>query len=414
MSGTTTGTDAATEPRTNTRFAAMQGGLFAEVTKADVGDGVARLREQGYAILSWADPWFPDPALSPAVRDALSASLDDPGTAHYTLPIGDERLREAIAVKCRERNDLTVDPRRNVIVTPGSDAGLYFAMAALLDPGDEVLVPDPSYPSNASNCALLGAVAVPVPLDPEAGWQLDLAALRAAVTARTRMVVLTHPNNPTTTVFTREVLEGLRDLVVQHDLVLVCDQAFEDFVFTTEGFTTPASLPGLWERTLTVFSFSKGHGLSGLRVGYVVGPDTLLDSLYGTAVNVVGATNTAAQAAARAALLDDAALQRRHLDFEARRHEVVDRLGRVPGVRLQVPESGYLSWVDVSALGGGDVVADHLLRDARVSVNSGAPYGASGAGHIRLVHGCYRDPARMTQALDEIAASLTRLAGAGR
>lgn len=414
MSSLTPDATPVTPVRTNSRFAAMQGGLFAEVTKADVGDGVARLREQGYAILSWADPWFPDQALSPVVRDALVASLEDPATTHYTLPIGDERLREAIATKCRDRNGLTIDPRRNVIVTPGSDAGLWFAMAALLDPGDEVIVPDPSYPSNASNCSLLGAVPVPVPLDPDTGWQLDIDALRAALTTRTRMVVLTHPNNPTTTVFTREVLEALRDVIVEHDLVLVCDQAFEDFVFTREGLTTPASLPGLWERTLTVFSFSKGHGLSGLRVGYVVGPDTLVDSLYGAAVNVVGATNTAAQVAARAALADQAALAERHDDFEQRRHEVVARLGAVPGVSVQVPESGYLSWIDVSGLGGGDVVADHLLRDAKVSVNSGAPYGAAGAGHIRLVHGCYRDPARMIQALDEIAASLTRLADSGR
>jgi aspartate/methionine/tyrosine aminotransferase len=371
---------------------------------------VARLQAEGYRILSWADPWLPDPALSPVVREALLESLDSAGTAHYTLPIGERRLREAIAEKCRRVNGLTVDPARNVLVTPGSDAGLWFAMAALLEPGDEVLVPDPSYPSNAVNCTLLGARPVLVPVDAADGWQLDVEAMRAALTARTRMVVLTHPSNPTGTVIRRERLEALRDLVVEHDLLLVCDQAFEDFVFDGIELVTPAALPGMWERTLTVCSMSKGHGLSGLRVGYVVGPDRLMDGLYGTAVNVVGASNTAAQVASAAALRDTEALAERHADFEARRHDVVRILGGVPGVRVEAPESGFLSWIDVGGLGTGDEVAAHLLADARVSVNSGAPYGPSGVNHVRLVHGCYRDPAEMRRALEEIADSLRRLA----
>ncbi|WP_202865438.1 pyridoxal phosphate-dependent aminotransferase [Ornithinimicrobium sufpigmenti] len=394
----------------NDRFAPMQGGLFADVTKADVGDGVARLQDQGYRILSWADPWFPDPALAPGVRKVLQDSVDAPGTAHYTLPIGGLALREAVAQKCLRTNGLELDPRRHVLITPGSDSGLYFAMAAVLDAGDEVLVPDPSYPSNAVNCRLLGAVPVLVPMAASDGWQLDVEAMRAAITPRTRMVVLTHPNNPTGTVLRRDRLEALRDLIVEHDLVLVCDQAFEDFIYDDVEMVTPASLPGLWERTLTVFSLSKGHGLSGMRVGYVVGPDTMMDALYGSAVNVVGATNTIAQAAAVAALSDTADLDARWADFEARRHDVQRILGEVPGVRVERPESGFLSWIEVRDLGTGDEVAAHLLRDAQTSVNSGAPYGPSGEGHLRLVHGCYRDPAQMAQALEAVAASLTRLA----
>ncbi len=394
----------------NSRFARMQGGLFAEVTKADVGDGVARLREQGCRILSWADPWFPDPALSRTVRQALRESLEAPGTAHYTLPIGRLATREAMAAKLWRTNGLRVDPRRNVLVTPGSDAGLWFAMAALLEPGDEVVVPDPSYPSNAVNCRLLGAEPVLVPLDPDDGWQLDVDAVRAVLTPRTRMVLLTHPNNPTGTVLRRDRLEALRDLVVEHDLVVVCDQAFEDFVFDGIELVTPAGLPGMWERTLTVFSLSKGHGLSGLRVGYLVGPDALMDALYGSAVNVVGATSTSAQAAAVASLGDELTMAERHQDFEARRHDVARVFHDLPGVHVSPVESGYLSWVDVSALGTGDEVAAHLLADARVSVNSGTPYGPSGRGHVRIVHGCYRDRGRMVAALYEVAASLRRLA----
>ena len=406
----TVGADGGHTTYLNSRFARMQGGLFAEVTKADVGDGVGRLRAQGYRILSWADPWFPDPALSPAVRETLRASLEDARTAHYTLPIGGLPLREAVADKLARVNGLDVDPRRNVLVTPGSDSGLWFAMAALLEPGDEVIVPDPSYPSNAVNCRLLGAEPVLVPLDPDDGWQLDVEAVRAALTPRTRMVLLTHPNNPTGTVLRRDRLEELRDLVVEHDLVVVCDQAFEDFVFDGVEMVTPAALPGMWERTLTVFSLSKGHGLSGLRVGYVVGPDSLMDGLYGSAVNVVGATNTASQLAAVASLADADAMAERHEDFEARRRDVARVLAGVPGVTVAPVESGFLSWVHVGPLGTGDEVAAHLLADARVSVNSGSPYGPAGRDHVRIVHGCYRDRGQMVAALEEVAASLRRLA----
>lgn len=396
--------------RLSSRFQDVEGGLFSAVTKADVGDGVAQLRDEGCRILSWADPWFPDPALSPRVQGALLQAVTSAGAAHYTLPIGDLALRVAIAKKCRSVNGLEIDPRRNVIVTPGSDAGLYFAMAVTLDPGDEVLIPEPSYPSNAVNCSLLGAIPVGVPLDSADGWQLDMDALRSAVSPRTRMILLTHPNNPTSTVFRRERLEALRDLCVEHDLTLVCDQAFEDFVYDGVEMVTPAALPEMWERTLTVFSFSKGYGLSGLRVGYVVGPDRLMNALYGAAVNVIGATNSTAQSAAIAALHDRDELAARYDDFEARRHNVVRVLSGVPGVKMDVPESGFLSWVDVSALGTGDEVSAHLLTDAQVSVNAGAPYGRSGTGYIRLVHGCYRDPAQMDAALDDVTTSLRRLA----
>lgn len=186
---------------------------------------------------------------------------------------------------------------------------------------------------------------------------------------------------------------------------------FEDFVYDGLEMVTPAALPGLWERTVTVFSLSKGYGLSGLRVGYLVAHDEVMDRLYGAAVNVVGATSTPSQLAALAALGDEGALVERHRDFEARRHAVADLLCAVPGVRLAPVESGYLSWVDVSALGSGEEVAAHVLREARVAVNDGAPYGPSGAGSIRLVHGCHRDPAEALGAVAAVADALAMLAG---
>lgn len=171
--------------------------------------------------------------------------------------MGDAELKAAIARKLARQNGLSVVPERNILITPGSDSGLLFAMMPFIEPGDEVLVPDPSYPSNFLNPKLLGGRAVSVLLDEANGFRLTRAALEAALSPRTKMVLLTNPNNPTTTVFSREEMTMLAEFVIEHDLVAVVDQAFEDFLFDGREMVTLAALPGMWERTVTVCSVSK-------------------------------------------------------------------------------------------------------------------------------------------------------------
>ena len=186
-------------------------------------------------------------------------------------------------LRLQQQNGLTVDPERNILITPGSDSGLYFAILPFVGQGDEVLIPSPSYPNNFLDVKIMGGVPVAVELDAADGYQLSRAQLEAKYTARTRMVLLTHPNNPTTTIYNRASLQALADFVQEHDLILVVDQAFEDYTFGAECLT-PAALPGMFERTVTVFSFSKGMGLSGMRVGYIVCSDQIMDSMYANAV----------------------------------------------------------------------------------------------------------------------------------
>lgn len=396
-------------PYMNPRFDGLEGGLFSSVTKADVGEGAARLMEQGYDLLGWADPFFPDPSLPASVCKAMADALAEGTPAHYTMPIGSFALRQAAAEKCRRYNGLALDPSRNVLITPGSDSGLLFAMLPFLQEGDEVLVPDPSYPSNFLNCRLCGARAVPVPLSAKDGYQPDAAAFAERVTPRTKMVLLTHPNNPTGTVFSRGSLEALCRVIVEHDLILVCDQAFEDHIFDGRELVTPAALPGMWERTVTTFSISKGLGLSGLRVGYIAACDRFMDVYYGAAVNVLGATNTLAQTGALAAMRDASILPAYHRILDRRRRMAYEAFSAVPGVRMQLPESGILSWLDVSALGTDGEVAAYLLEHARVLVNEGRNYGAQGAGHLRIVHACYKDDEKAASVFARIADALTRM-----
>ena len=386
-------------------FRKAEGGLFTAVEKADVGSAYQEMEKQGVALMGWADPFMPDASMPKHVEQALIDAIRHPSAPHYTAPIGSSQLKAKIAEKLKTKNHLLVDPERNILITPGSDSGLYFAILPFIEDGDEVLIPSPSYPNNTLNIEIMGGRVVPVPLRPETGYQLEAELLEQSVSEKTKMIVLTHPNNPTTTVYNRQSLEILRDFVLRHDLILVCDQAFEDFCYENE-MITPAAMDGMFERTVTVFSFSKGMGLSGLRVGYLVCGDEIMDSLYANAVSVLGATNTACQKALIAALEDPSFMQEFERAFDIRRQAAEKILNSIPNVHADLPQSGFLCWVDVSRLGDSSQIVQYLVKHAQVAVNDGKNYGPGGEGHLRIVLGVYRDDAKVIAALERIKAAL--------
>ncbi len=388
------------------RFAGVEGGLFTKVTKADVGDGFASMESGNVTLMGWADPFYPDPSIPENIINVVTEAYKTGFPSHYTMPIGSLELREEIAKKCKVKNSLDIDPKRNVLITPGSDSGLFFSMMPLLNAGDEVLVPDPSYPNNFLDPKLLGAKVVPFALKEEEGYQLNFQELEEKVTEKTKLVLLTHPNNPTTTVFRKENLQKLAEFVIKHDLFLVVDQAFEDMVYDDIDFVTPAALPGMWERTVTVFSISKGMGLSGFRVGYVVACDTLMDLYYGAAVGVIGATNTAAQIGAIAAFKDDSFMDAYYEEFNLRRQDAFEVFSKVPGIKLKMSESGFFSWINVSGLGNSAEITEYLIHEAGVAVNDGINYGTEGNGYLRIIHGCLGDRFKAKEVLEKIAKAL--------
>jgi len=391
----------------NQNFRDIEGGLFSrESGKADVGDVAARIAEMGAANMAWADPFYPDPSTPPHVLRAAVEELERGTTSHYTAPIGNMELKKAIAKKLKSYNGLDADPLRNIIITPGSDAGLLFAMMPFISPGDEIMVPDPSYPSNFLNPRLLGGVTVPVPLEKANGYQPDIQEFKKRLTPKTKMILISHPNNPTATVFRRNALEALCQFIVENDLVLVCDQAFEDMIYDGIEFVTPASLPHMFERTVTTFSVSKGMGLSGFRIGYNVACDRVMDVFHGSAVNVVGASNTAAQTAVLEAFRDNSFLKDYTEKLDKRRKAVYKIFSNTPGVVLKPAESGFLSWLDISAIGESGEIVQHLIEHARVLVNDGSFYGAQGRGHIRVVHGCFWEDEQALDACMRISAAL--------
>lgn len=391
-------------------FAGLEGGLFSSVSKADVGEGAGKLIERGTDILAWADPFFPDPSIPESVKRVMTDAVADGFPAHYSMPIGRAELRRTIAAQVARRTGLDIDPSRNVIVTPGSDTGLLYAMMPFVNPGTEVLVPEPTYPNAFLNPRLLGGITVTVPLRADAGWQIDVTELERRLTPATKMVVVCQPNNPTTTVYRRETLEELARFVVENDLVLVCDQAFEDHVFDGRELVAPATLPGMWERTLTVCSVSKGLGLSGFRIGYIYAHDAIMDVLYGGAVNVLGTAATVTSIGANEALGDEALLDEIHARLVRRREIACAELGSIPGVAMDPPETGILAWLDVSRLGTSQEVVAYLLEHANVLVNPGDQYGEHGEGYVRLVYAAFADDDRAASVFARIRDALTELA----
>lgn len=396
----------------NTRFRDLQSGLFSEAADDAPAEDLAVFQQSGGDILAWADLFLPDLFLPNSVQNAMQDALSKGIGTHTDMPIGAPALREALAQRISKRTRLNIDAHRNVLVTPGSDSGLFYAMMPFIAEGDEVLVPDPSYPANFQNPELLGGKAVSVPLYAKDNWQPRVEEFEKRLTPHTKMVLLTHPNNPTGTVFRRESLQALCAFIVKHDLILVCDQAFEDHIFDGIEYVCPCTLPGMWERTITVCSLSKGYGLSGFRIAYLYADAPIMDVLYAACSNILGTPNTLASIGALAALQDESILPTYSKLLERRRQLAYDRLNAIPGTRMQLNESGCVCWLDVHRLGTSEEVTQYLTANARILVSPGSSYGSQGEGFLRIVTACFIKESDAVLRFERIRDALTKLAQA--
>lgn len=356
--------------------------------------------------LCWADPFYPSSTLPEGVRAACIKALDGPA-AHYTLPSGLSELRQAVAKKVREFNGLDVDPLKELFIIGGSDTGLFYAMMPYITPGagDEILIFDPSYMGNFTNAALLGAKAVHVDLNRE-DWSIDFDALEAAVTSHTKLLVMTNPNNPTGRSYTRQELLKLAAFVEKHDLAVVVDQAFEECVFSGHEMVTFAALPGMWERTSTVFTTSKGMGLCGFRVAYIVSCARTSRAYQRAVVSVGGAPNTLAQYGALAAFQDRSFVAQYAKVYESRTRRSWEMLQNIPGIRCHMPDAGYYLWVDVSQLGSAAELVDYIASQAKVVITGGSGFGRQGKDFLRIITISMDDDERYFKAMERLCHAL--------
>ena len=343
-------------------------------------------------FFGWADPYFPDYSLPETVKQGILKSMEE-NASHYTLPIGDIKMRQAVAKRVKEVNGLIVDPNKNIVITSGSDISFNYAMRPFLVPGEcnEVLMPTPSYCNNFLSPMLMGGKAVPVPTYAEDGYDLRIEEFEKRLTPKTKIVAITNPNNPTTTVYSEKTLRALADFVMRHDLVLFTDQCFEDSVFDGYKMFDIINMPGMFERTILVSSFSKNMGLCGLRLAYIVAHEDIMGVLQTCAVNYIGAPSTIAQYGVMEELAHPSVIQSLRTEFQKRGIECYALLNDIPNVYCHKPESGFFLWLEIDKLGTPDEICRYLLEDTKVAVSSGNMFGPLGSKGIRIVFGAKKD-----------------------
>ena len=340
------------------------------------------LEAQGRSIIH-LELGEPDFHPGKSVIDSATRALAE-GKDRYCPVAGLPALRAAIAEYLLRTRNITVSADQ-VVIAPGCKAILFFAMMVLLEPGDEVLYPDPGFPGYASISLGLGAVPVPFELSPQNALQPNLSEVSAKITRRTRMLILNSPGNPTGTVYTDEIQRGLAELAVKHDLWVLSDEIYARIIYGSEYFSM-LRYPGMAERTLIIDGFSKSFAMTGWRLGYAVAPLEVAAALTMMAVNSYTCVAEFTQYAAIEALNDREGTTPKMLaEFARRREQFVRDLNQVPGFRCQPPGGAFYAWVDIRETGiSAEEVCRILLDEAGVAAIPGAAFGPAGKDFIRF------------------------------
>ncbi len=316
------------------------------------------------------------------IEAAYRAMLD--GHTHYGPAAGLPELRRAVAHHVGRTRGLNVDPEQ-VVITPGGKPVIFFTVLSLVEPGDEVLLPDPGFPIYESAVSFAGGTPVAVPLREERNFRLDVADIQARLTHRTRLIILNSPHNPTGSVLTAEDLEAIADLVRRHDVYVLSDEIYSRIIYDG-GHHSLASLPGMAERTIILDGFSKTYAMTGWRLGYGVFPPELVPGIIRLMVNSVSCTATFVQLAGLAALEGPQdCVEAMVAEFRRRRDFLVSALNEIPGIRCVEPQGAFYAFPSVKGLPlSSREFADRLLSGFGVAVLSGDAFGSAGAGYLRL------------------------------
>ncbi len=340
------------------------------------------LEKQGRSIihLELGEPDFhPAAPVVDAVRAAVAGGRD-----RYVSTRGIPALREAIAAYLKRTRRLEV-AAEEVLVAPGCKMALALAMMALIEPGDEVLYPDPSFPIYPSFTRGLGATAVPFFLEEKNRFQPDLAEIAAKISPRTKMLIFNSPNNPTGTVFSGETLARIAELAVRHDLWVISDEIYARILFGGE-YQSIWALPGMAERTVIIDGFSKSFAMTGWRLGYGVAPTGVVDAMDLLVLNTFTCAAEFTQVAAIEALADSTnAVEAMVAEYRKRRDLFVTGLNRVPGFRCQSPDGAFYAWVNIEDTElSAEEMARILLEEAGVAGIAGAAFGSAGKNYLRF------------------------------
>jgi aspartate aminotransferase len=339
----------------------------------------------------------------PAIVEAAVQAARD-GHVHYSDMRGLHALRQAFAAKLRDFNRIDVAADQ-VLVTNGLTHASFAAIMATVDPGDEVILLEPYYPQHVGKVELAGGRVVFAPLDAANDFAIDAALIEPKITDRTKAIVLINPCNPTGRVYSRAELTVLADIAIRHDLLVISDEVYEYITFDDAAHLSIASLPGMADRTISLFAFTKAYAMDGWRIGCAVASQPLVDAMLKITMNDVTHVNSFIQYGALEAVTGGAdAVAAMVADDRAKRDLVVGRLNQMPGVTCAAPAGTIYAFPDISGTGcRSQELAEAILHQAHVVVEAGSFYGPAGDGHLRVCFGSVD-----TERLDEAMSRLSR------
>jgi aspartate aminotransferase len=392
------------------RISTMAGNVQASATLAAAARA-KQLKSEGKKVFDFSlgEPDFPTP---PHICDAALKAMRE-GQTKYTAASGTVELRQSIARWYEKFYGIKYTPEQ-IIVSNGAKHSISTALASVLNPGDEVIIPAPYWVSYSDLVQMCGATYRTVPTTLASGFKMSPEQLREAITPRTRLLMLNSPSNPTGSVYTREELTKLAEIVLERQITVLSDEIYERLVFGDARATCFATLlPGLQDLTLTISGASKTFSMTGWRIGWTLGPRPIIGAMGNVQSQQTSSPCSVSQAAARAALEgDQTCVETMRKEFEARRDLVCARLAKLPGVRVRVPEGAFYAFFDVSSWSGkqlaGETVANSndfcriALDRAHVCLVQGSAFGAE--GYVRLSYASSRE--ELQGGLDRLEALL--------
>ncbi len=348
--------------------------------------------------LTVGQPDFDTPEFN---KDAAKTAIDD-GITRYTHNAGLVEVREALARKLKRENNIDADPITEVICTAGGMGSLILANHAIVNPGDEVLYPDPGFVSHKAHATLVGAKPIPVPLRKENNFGMTSEDVESLITEKTKLLVLNSPNNPTGGVTSNKEMQRIAELAMEHDFYVLSDEAYEKFRYGEEDPLYISSIPGMKERSVTLFSFSKSYAMTGWRIGFSTGPKDVIKAMTQMQEHFLAMPTSISQKAAQAAVEGPQdCVREMHATYRSRRNLIVDGLRSIEGIKIEPPGGAFYAFPDVSSFGmTSEELAIAIFQNTDVGVVHGSAFGKYGEGFLRL---CY---AVSTEQIEE---SLSRL-----
>lgn len=338
--------------------------------------------------LGVGEPDFPTPA---PMKDAGIQAIEMDYTT-YTSNYGLLELREKIAEKLKKDNNINVNPKNQILVTTGTSEALDLVFRAILDPGDEVIVPEPSYVSYNPCVWFAHCKPIPVATKEENGFRVQPEDIKKKITKKTKAVIVASPNNPTGSVLEKEDLSGIAELAIKHNLTVISDELYEHLVYDNEKHHSIGSFKGMKDRTITINGFSKAYAFTGWRLGYAVASPEVIEAMMKIHQYIMLSAPTISQYAALK--FDESWRYTREMvmEYDKRRRLLVKGLNEIPKISCLMPKGAFYAFANIKkAKIGSEKFAERLLKEAGVAAVPGNTFGASGEGYIRFSYSVSRE-----------------------